>query len=161
MRTHVGFTLLELLLVISIMGILLTLGVPMLRPPSSYLFATDLKAMIQQARFESIKRNVPVAVVWRRTDQAFTTQSHSTNFASNQACNATGTTIIRTKNLADYRNLSVTNALTQNGVVWLPTGLARLCDGSWIANSTTLTDDRATYKINISTAGRVMIEKRP
>lgn len=163
MKRPSGLTLLELLVVISVIGILLAVGVPALRPPSAYLFASDLKTMIQQARFESIKRNAPVALVWRSNNQAFVTQLHPTNATVNQACNTAGMTVLRTKNLTDYRNVSVESDSAQNGVVWLPTGLMRWCDGSFVAAGTDftgLTDGRATYDINISSAGQVDIEKR-
>ena len=155
-KTRAGFTLLEMLIVIAIMGILMALGVPMLRPPSSYLFASDLKAMVQQARFESIKRNVPVAVVWSDSAKTFTTQSHTDYL---KACDATGTEKLRVKSLTEYRNLRVTSAFQTGGLVWLPTGLGRQCTGGLMANGTTITDDRMVYRVCISSAGRVRIKK--
>lgn len=160
MKIRAGFTLLELLIVIAIMGIFMALGVPMLRPPSSYLFANDVKAMIQQARFESIKRNVPVAVVWSDSAKTFTTQFHPTDSQISQACDSTGTEKLRVKNLTEYRNLNVTSAFQTSGLVWLPTGLGRQCTGGAMMNGTTITDGRVAYRIVTSSAGRVQIQKQ-
>lgn len=158
MKARAGFTLLEMLVVLGIMGILMGIGVAALRPPSAYLFANDLKAMIQQARFEAIKRNVPVAVVWSSTNQTFTTRWNETNSAVNQACS--GSAVLNTKRLSDYRSVSVASALTQSGLVWLPSGMGTQCGGGLMSNSTSLTDGRTTYNVTISSAGRVRIVKQ-
>jgi prepilin-type N-terminal cleavage/methylation domain-containing protein len=159
-KARAGFTLLELLVVLGILGILMSIGIPMLRPPSSYLFVNDLKAVIQQARYEAIKRNVPVAVVWNSTDQSFTTQFHPSDPALNQACNTTGTTILNTKRLSEYQRVSVKSAFVQNGLVWLPNGLGRQCTGAGMQNVTEITDGRVAYKVNVSAAGRITLEKQ-
>lgn len=165
-----GFTLLELLIVIAIMGIFMALGVPMLRPPSSYLFANDVKAMIQQARFEAIKRNTPVAVAWNDNDKAYTTrfdQSNTTFTAFSTLCTAPATSggsvrVINTKRASDYRSVSVSTSTTLNGVVWLPTGLAKSCTGNGLSNTTiTINDGRKPYYVVISSAGRIRTSNVP
>lgn len=165
MKAHAGFTLLELLIVIGIMGILMAVGIPMLRPPSAYLFATDLKAMIQQARFEAIKRNRPVAVVWNSSNQTYTTRFDETNttFANpGSACTSTGPMILNTKRASDYRNLSVATDMSGNGIVWLPTGLARGCSSGLGNSTTTVNDGKKPFYVIISTAGRVRVsDTRP
>lgn len=126
MKSGVGFTLLELLLVLGILSILFALGIPMLRPSYAYLFASDFRAMVQQARFEAIKRNLPVAVV--RNGQQYTT------LVKNDAainCTTTNSTQINIKRAAEYRDVQISDGDTTgtgNGIVWLPTGLARACN---------------------------------
>lgn len=160
-KVQVGFTLLELLIVIAIMGILLALGVPMLRPPSSYLFANDLKAMIQQGRYEAIKRNTPVAVVWNGANKSYMTRfdENNTTFSSFETlCMSEGANIktINTKRASDYRSVSVSTNFAQDGIVWLPTGLAKSCNGGAIDNGTvTINDGRKPYYVIISRASRV------
>lgn len=159
-RIHAGFTLLEMLIVLGIMGILFALGIPMLRPPSAYLFASDLKAMIQQARYEAIKRNTPVAIVWDSANQTYTTRLDATNTAfanTNSAC--TSGTVINTKQLKDYRNISISTNMLGNGIIWLPTGLARSCSSGAGNSTTSVGDGRQTYNVITSTSGRVRLEK--
>lgn len=157
--SRAGFTLLEMLVILSIMGIFFGLGTYMLRPSSAYLFTNDLKAMIQQARYEAIKRNIPVAVVWNNDTQTFTTRFNITDPTLTQACS--GTTILNTKRLTEYYNMSVQTPFAQNGLVWLPSGLGAQCGGGLMMNSTTLTDGRVTYSVTVSSAGRVRIVKAP
>lgn len=159
-RIRAGFTLLEMLVVVGIMGIFLALGIPMLRPPAAYLFASDLKAMIQQARYEAIKRNTPVAVVWSSTDRTYTTRldAANTNFANtNGAC--TSGTVISTKQLGDYRNISISTNMPGNGIIWLPTGLARSCTTGLGNSTTTVGDGKQSYNVVTSANGRVKLEK--
>ncbi len=162
-KTRAGFTLLEMLVVLGILGIFFALGIPMLRPPSSYLLANDLKAMVQQARFEAIKRNTPVAVVWNSTTRTFVTrfdQTNTTFAAPGSACtNTTPEGLLNTKRLDDYRNISVTTNMSGNGVVWLPTGLNRSCGGGVGNSTTTIGDGSNSYNVVISVSGRVRIEK--
>ena len=161
MKVYAGFTLLELLLTLSIMGILLAIGIPMLRPPAAYFFANDLKAMIQQARFEAIKRNTPVAVVWDSAGQSYTTRfdSANTNFANPAtACTSISPTILSVKRTSEYRNVSVTTNMSGSGVVWLPTGLNRSCSSGIGNSTTTIRDGSASYKVIVSTTGRVKLE---
>lgn len=158
-RVQAGFTLLEMLIVIAIMGILLALGVPMLRPPSAYLFATDLKAMIQQARFEAIKRNSPVAVIWDSTDKTFTTRfdAANTTFADpSTACTSTSPPL-NTKRASDYRNLSISTNMSGNGIVWLPTGSARECSNNLGNSRITIDDGKKPFYVFVSMGGRVRV----
>lgn len=159
-RVRAGFTLLEMLIVIGVMGTLMAVGIPMLRPPSAYLFANDLKAMILQARYEAIKRNTPVAVVWNSASQSYTTRLDATNTAfANTTSACTSSTVLSTKQLSDYRNISVSTNMPGNGIIWLPTGLARSCT-TGVGNSTTTVDDgRQTYKVITSAGGRIRLEK--
>lgn len=154
MKTQAGFTLLELLIALSIIGVLVGLGVFMLRPSYAYIFANDYRAMLQQARFESIKRNLPVAVV--RNGQQYTTLVKDDAGVN---CTATSSTPISTKRAAEYRNVQIINSDTTgtgNGIVWLPTGLARACDGSWVVTGTaSFTSRNITARVRISQGGRV------
>lgn len=153
-----GFTLLEMLIVTGILSILMAMGVTHLRPPSAYLFTNDLKAMVQQARYEAIKRNTPVAVVWDEQAQMFTTRWNSSAPALSKACS--GTEVLMTKSLKDYRPVSVASAFSQSGVVWQPSGLGVNCSGGVMSDATTLTDGKATYKLLVSAAGQIRIEEQ-
>lgn len=148
-RARVGFTLLEMLIALSIIGVFTGLGVFMLRPSYAYIFANDFRAMLQQARFEAIKRNLPVAVV--RTGQQYTTLVKDDATIN---CTTTGSTPISTKRAAEYRDVQISERDTTgtgNGIVWLPTGLARACNGSGVVTGTAAFTSRSTTaKIVIS-----------
>ncbi len=157
MKTRAGFTLLEMLIVLGILGIFLALGIPMLRPSYAHLFANDFRAMVQQARFEAIKRNLPVAVV--RDGQQYTTLVKDDATIN---CTVTNSTQVNIKRAAEYRDVQISDSDTTgtgNGIVWLPTGLARACNGSGVVTGTAAFTSRSkTAKVVISQAGRVRTE---
>lgn len=59
-----GFSLAEVLMALAILGILLSLGFSQLKPPAARALAGSVKTVIQQARFEAIKRNRAVTVIF-------------------------------------------------------------------------------------------------
>src|SRR5690554_2039477 len=73
----IGFTALETVLVVAILGILLAVGFVAFRTPGPRHFANDLKAQLQEAKYEAVKRNAPVAVVWDSVGQTFQTRFDS------------------------------------------------------------------------------------
>ncbi len=156
-KTRAGFTLLEMLIALSIIGVLTGLGVFILRPSYAYIFSNDFRAMVQQARFEAIKRNLPVAVV--RDGQQYATLVKD-DAAIN--CTTANSTQINVKRADEYRDVQVSDSDTTgtgNGIVWLPTGLARACDGSGVVTGTAaFTSRNITAKVIISQAGRVRTE---
>jgi prepilin-type N-terminal cleavage/methylation domain-containing protein len=154
MQKKQGFTLIEMLVTLSILGIALGIGISFLKMPSSRLYANDLKAMIQQARFESIKRNAAVAVVWDSVAQNFTIRvlTDLTQPCSNGIQ-------LKAQPLSEYRNLKIeSTTLPGNGVIWLPTGQIRGCNNPLADSVTTISDSRSTLLLTISRAGRVTIE---
>ncbi len=153
MQKQKGFTLIEMLVTLAILGIALATGIAFVKMPSPRLYANDLKAMIQQARFESIKRNVAVAVVWDSVAQAFTVR---VNTGNDQLCSAS--TVIKTQPLSEYRNLTLATTMTGNGIIWLPTGQVKSCTNSFADSVTTLSDSRSTLRVVLSRAGKVSIE---
>lgn len=157
-RIRGGFSAIELLIVLSVLGILLAAGFTQLRPPAPRLFANDMRAMVQQARYEAIRRNRPVAVVWEGEASRFITRVDGTNPSVTAACS--GATELVTKRVADYPRLTVNTELAAgNGLVWLPNGQARKCDGTALeAVSTTITDGRTTRVVTVSLTGRVSVQ---
>ena len=153
-----GFSLLELIIVMAMLAIFLAIGFTQMRPPSSRVFANDLKIQIQQARYEAIKRNRPVAVVWEASTQRFTTRLNLANPTLPLACS--GSTVLVTKQGADYPGLNISSQLASGaGVVWLPNGQARRCDGGLPEPTrTTVSDHRATRFVDITLTGRVLIQ---
>lgn len=156
-KARAGFTLLEMLVVIGIMGIFMGLGIGLLRPSYAYIFANDFRAMLQQARFEAIKRNLPVAVV--RSGQQYTTLVKNDAVIS---CATANSTQINIKRAGEYRDVQISlsdTTGTGHGIVWLPTGLARACDSSGVVTGTAaFTSRNTTARVVISQGGRVKTE---
>jgi prepilin-type N-terminal cleavage/methylation domain-containing protein len=148
-----GFTLIETIVVMAVISILAGIGFTFMGAGSSpRLMANDYRAMIQQARFEAIKRNLPVAVV--RTGQEYRTLVKD-DAAIN--CNTANSTQINIKRASEYRNVQISSATgTANGIVWLPNGMARACDGSGVVTGTaTFSSGSSTASVIISQGGRV------
>ena len=148
-----GFTLIELIIVLAIIGILAAIGIGSVRPPEARLLANDYRAMVQQARFEAIKRNLPVAVVLNG-------QEYITLVKNDAAinCTTTNSAQLRVKRADEYRNVQISNVTgTGNGIVWLPTGLARNCSNTLPtgAGTATFSSGSSSVSVNISQAGRV------
>lgn len=144
----------EILVVLAGIGVLAALTIPLLRQPAARLFATDVRAQIQQARYEAIKRNVPVAVVYDPALERFETRLDPAATSYDDACQASATPTV--KAVSDYRNVQVTSPATF-GVVWLPSGLGRGCTGMTLANIS-ITDGRTSRTVTISTAGSVTVQ---
>ena len=122
-----GFSTIELLIVLAIVGLLAAVLFPRIRPPEARLMANEIKAMLQQGRYEAIKRNQPVAFVWLADESSFRTRYNSSSQTVAAAC--VGDREIARKDLSDYRNVAVDVDILTGGIVWLPTGQARTCTG--------------------------------
>ncbi|UCH25267.1 MAG: GspH/FimT family protein [Trueperaceae bacterium] len=154
-RKH-GTTLVELCVVIALFGLLLLFAGVGVRGGGSRLMASDVKALLLAARFEAVKRDVPVAVVWQPEASAFAMRVDP--LADSLATLCRSGTILERVRSEIYSGVSVTRRL-RDDLVWLPTGLARTCQGGGVFNGTiVLEDGRLTYKVVISRAGRVRTE---
>lgn len=151
-----GFSTIELLIAMAVLGTLLAMTYPLLRPPEARLMANELKAMLQQARYESIKRNQPVAFVWISEDESFQTRYNSAADTATAAC--TGDATISTKALTEYRDVSVTVNIPTNGIVWLPTGQGRSCTGGPMVTSDVVVESGSTMlTVEATMGGKVSI----
>ncbi len=162
MQRQRGFTLIEMLITLGVIGILLGMVSFMLRVPSAQLYANDVQAVIRQARLQAIKYNKPVAITWNAATQAFTSRREADTVTTaptvNSAC--TGTKTIATKATSEYGgNLTVT-ATIGNGLVWLPSGLLTTCNGlpTSMMNIRITESRNVTRQLMISVAGEVSIQ---
>jgi Tfp pilus assembly protein FimT len=143
-----------MLIVMAVIGILAAIGFVSLRTPGPQLFANDLRALVQQARHEAVKRNVPVAVRWDASGGRFVT----TVSATESACGA-GTELAQ-RSLAEYPRLTIaTTFVDGEGVVWLPSGQARSCTLRAFDDAiATIGDGRTQRTVIVTLTGRVEIE---
>jgi len=155
-RRRGGFSLVELLIVLGIVGILGAIGVARIASPDARLFANDLRGVLEQARYEAVRRQTPVAFAWNGT--AFVTRVQAnTSITTFDTTICTTGTVLRTKATTDYRNITVTGGLVTSGIVWMPNGLVRTCGGLAVASTvaTTVGDGRSTVVVNVFPAGAV------
>ena len=122
MRATQGVSIVEIMMVVAIMGILAGILSSSLRTPSATIFANDLQATILQGRFEAIKRNAAVAVIWSSTSNAF--EMHA-NTGAGVSCTFTGSPI-KAVSPGDYKSLSVKTGASF-GILWIPSGIPRSC----------------------------------
>ncbi len=134
MRPRHGFTLIEMLVVIGVLGVLIAIAAVNLRVPSAQLMGNDLQAFISQARLQAVKYNRPVAVTWSSANQSFSMR-YNTSSAATLSNTCTSTTIIQSKSTSDYRNISISSNSSTNAMIWLPNGLLSTCNGSATRNT--------------------------
>lgn len=150
-----GFSAVEILIVIAIVGILAGLSFAILRQPAARLYATDVRSAIQQGRYEAIKRNVPVAVVWNAADNAFEVRTDTGATPTFQsACSSA--TVLRSKATSEYPPVAVSSP-ANFGIAWLPSGVGQTCTGASLSDIV-VTDGRTTRTISVTTSGSVTLQ---
>ncbi|HET8986568.1 MAG TPA: GspH/FimT family pseudopilin [Trueperaceae bacterium] len=117
-----GFTIIEMVLTLAVLGILMGVGAMNLRPPAVRTASNSVQSFVQQARFEAIKTNRPV-VVEIGVDGLTLTAARTTG-ANVVNCSTAGAAY-RTLDLTTYRGVRASSAGLP--LVWLPTGLPRAC----------------------------------
>lgn len=153
-RTRDGFTILELLIVLVMIGILAAIGASRFGTNSARAYTNDLQALFQQARFEAIKRNAPVAVIWSVTDRSFST------VYGNQAKPCDGTEVLMKAESIQYPRLNVTTDFGDGeGLVWLPSGQARSCAFTVFAKTiANIQDEKQVRLLTVTLTGKVTVE---
>lgn len=154
-RVASGFTIFEVLIVVAILAIVLGIGVSWFRVSNPQVYASSLRNLILQARFEAIRANEPVVVSWEPTLQEFV--ARVAGDAQNW-CSGTGREINRT-NARDLGRLTVSSTVTGTGsLVWIPSGQARDCQrGLFAEDVAEISDGRSQRTVVIGAAGRVEI----
>ena len=151
-----GFTILELLVILAFISIVASIAAIALRPTTARAVSGEFRNVMQQARFEAVRANRPIAVVWLEDSRQLVTRSQS---AVNDAliCNNVGSEIV----IADfgrYPALQINTDLGPNdGLVWLPSGQARTCGLAPMGDAriATIEDGRQGFDVSVSVAGLV------
>lgn len=150
-----GFTLTEILVVLAVVAVIGAGIVSAIRTPGVRAAANSFQALLQQARLESVKRNRPVAVVY---DGAGRFDALAYTGSGLATCAAATTTPVAALDLSDYRATSASSTMIGNGIIWLPSGLARDCTtGAAVASETTFSDGSTSLVVDVSNGGRVEI----
>jgi prepilin-type N-terminal cleavage/methylation domain-containing protein len=149
-----GFSVVEVVVVLGVLGILFSIGPVLMRPPAARVFANDVASAIRQARFEAIKRDVAIAVVWDAQTRRLETRLTDEVTAS---C-GTGASLLRSHDALVYGNVTLATDLGGNGLLWFPNGMTRACDGTLAVGALTIRDARATFSVSITPTGKVEVQ---
>ncbi len=152
-----GFTVIELLIAVAIIGILASIGFVRISPPSARLLSNDIKAMVHQARYEAVKRNRPIAFVWNEAEDGFEIRLDSASSSVLAACG--GDTLLTSKAVADYPRTAVSTDMPTSGLVWLPTGQGRACNGApMISSDIRVVSGTISRVVEVTMGGKVTIK---
>src|SRR5690606_15290217 len=114
----------------------------------------DVRAIVQQARFEAVKRNVPVSVVWNAGNSEFRTVLGSSGTPCLEG------SVLATASHQPYRGVTVSSSFADgDGVVWLPSGQARSCGlGAFSPSIAQISDSSRSYTVTVTLTGRVIVD---
>lgn len=141
-----GFTLLEMLLVLALLGVVSVAGAQVLRPSSAQRAARAYLHTLQGVRIDAIAGR-PGAVRWNPSEGAFVVRRGA------DPCAAP----VRTR-LAPPDRVAVTRWL-RAGVVWRPDGTGRACDGGGVYGGRVRFEDRrGGWDVVVASTGRVRLE---
>src|SRR5690606_33599255 len=150
-RRSSGFTLVEALVALAVMGVLASIGAVVARPSPEVHAARALRALLLQARAEAIWSGTPVAVV---EDQGGFTARRQGEGAP--ACEGPQLAAVR---LRDFHGVVVSQGLWSGGLLWLPSGTGRACSGGGVISGTVeLRGPFGRSSVVVSSLGRVRVE---
>lgn len=151
-----GLSIVEMIVILAILGVLIGIGAPLLRTQHSRIVANSVQATVQQARFEAIKRNRPIAV--NLLSDAGAVELSASSAFNTYTC--TSGTLIRTVSVTEQQKASIQ---TENfPFLWLPNGQPRNCSGAHFSAAqqptAVVSDAGATYTVAIGPAGEVTVK---
>lgn len=152
MRTRPGFTLVEMLIVLAVMG-LMGVGVAIaVRPAQAAGAAQGVRALLLWARIEALLGGKAMAFRYDPGSRTFTVSS-GRDCGVGQAQ--------RSLRLAEFPGVRLTADL-HDGLVWLPSGDGRGCGGAGVFNGAiVLADARHHVRVVVARTGRVRVESAP
>jgi len=141
-QSRQAFTLIEVLVIITIASILTAVTAPMLQRPSGRTTALQVVAVMQEARLQALGGTSKAVVVTPG-------QLDASVVVKDRSCDGSVT-----QRLALPAGLTVHSSL-RRGVIWQPDGSGRTCAGSGIYGGTVTVHGRDTWKVVLSSVGRL------
>jgi len=152
-----GFTLVEALLVLAVLGVLAGLGVVTARPALEMRAARAVRALLLHARVEAMWTGAPVAVVELPGGAGLAARASG----AVPVCDSGGRTLA-TVRLRDFPGVTLARGLRSGGLYWLPSGSGRDCDGGGVISGTLeLRGPFGSAAVVVSSLGRVRVEAGP
>lgn len=143
---------------LALIGSFAGIGLAFARPANDARAAAALKSLLLWARAEAMWQGIAVAVTELPLGVGFEVVRLPPGAAT---CGA-GETIGRLW-LADHPGVRIATGFgARRGLVWLPTGSGRSCDGSGvISSSLELRGHTRATRVVVSSLGRVRVERAP
>src|SRR5690606_38610410 len=139
MRSHRrhGFTLIEVLVCLAVLGSLAAVGLAFARPAGDMRAATALKALLLWARAEALWQGAAVSVSEAPGGTAFEVRrlaaAGASDAGSGGAADCTTGEVIGRLGLSEHPGVRVATGFgPRGGLLWLPTGSGRSCSGGGV-----------------------------
>jgi len=160
MRRNHGFTINELLVVLAIIAICASLFVGFARPSNEMRAANAVKSVLLFARAQALWLGVPVSVTELPLGSGLTVRRQPPGVSG--GCTNEGSSVVNRLLFSDYPGVRLAAGFRAGGLLWLPSGSGRGCDGSGVISSTLrVASLTGAAEVIISSLGRVRVERAP
>ncbi len=147
-----GFTLLEILIVLALLLLLSAMAMRFARPSHVWSAARGVRALLLGARVEALLGGSSMAFRYDAVEHAF-------KIWRGDACDAGRPT--RLLRLREYPRVRLLQDL-RDGLLWTPSGAGRDCGGGGVFNGAlVLADGRRSVRVVVARSGRVRLEAAP
>lgn len=160
MRDRRAVTILELVVVLAIVGILAGLIGALARPAAELRAANAVKNVLLFARAQALWQGVAVAVTQLPLGGGLLVSALPEG--EPPTCGSPGGSALNRLLLSDYAGVRFTAGLPGGGLLWLPSGSGRRCDGGGVISSTLrLSSLTGAAEVVVSSLGRVRVQRAP
>lgn len=150
-----GFTVVEMLIALAIIGVLAGIGAVAFREPPARLAANSYQSFLQNARHLAISTNRPVLLEADADARAVTMLISDTS--ANVNCPAF-TQERGVFDASEYRRVTFESDMPDSRMLWLPNGRPLRCGGGITESTMSFSDGNRMVDVHVSAAGQVRVE---
>jgi prepilin-type N-terminal cleavage/methylation domain-containing protein len=156
--SSLGFTLIEVLVVLALLGSVAGIGLTFARPATDLRAATALRSVLLWARAEALWQGSSVAVRELPLGVGYEVRRLTDGVDSCDSGEVIGRLL-----LAEHPGVRIAAGFgSREGLVWLATGSGRSCDGGGVISATiVLQSPLGSSRVVVSSLGRVRAERVP